>query len=76
MTTEQSLQEQAFQVYLALEAEELKELCQELKLSAVSNSHIATILAVRDFINKRVVVIKEADALFKATKEAREKVTA
>ena len=77
MGTEQSLQEQTFKAYINLEAEELRELVQALRdATGAPRRDIAAIEAIREFVVKRVTVIKEADALFKATKAAREKVTA
>ena len=76
MLTEQSLQEQAFKTYLELEAEELRQLCEELKNSVKSrdpDGYKKSLCAIRDFVNKRVSVIKEADALFKAVQFARER---
>ena len=79
MGTEQSLQERSFRLYIELEAEELRQLCDDLKASNTTVSaegYLNTLKAIRDFTNKRVAVIKEADALFKATQAAREKVAA
>lgn len=77
MGTEQSLQESAFKLYIDLEAEELRELVQALRdATDAPRRDIAAVEAIREFVVKRVTVIKEADALMKATASARAKLTA
>lgn len=77
MGTEQSLQESAFRLYIDLEAEELRELVQALRdATDAPRRNIAAVEAIREFVVKRVTVIKEADALMKATASARAKLTA
>lgn len=77
MLTEQNLQEQTFKIYLQLEAEELRQLTEELKSSVLEgglDEYQKLLYVIKDFITKRVSVIKEADALFIAVQAAREKV--
>lgn len=80
MSSELTLQEQSFRLYIDLEAEELKQLCDELKDANSGQpgpeAFVKTLTALRDYTVKRVAVLKEADALFKATAAARAKLTA
>ena len=74
METELSIQEKAFKAYVDLETEELVNFCREVSNSGSTKEGITqTLLLLKEYVHKRVVVLNEAHALFLAVEAARSK---